>query len=154
MKLKYNSEMIAGSVFAILGLILWFQIPTQIKTLEKSAINAQTLPRAAIGGLVIFSVCLLCEGLFLRAKKEVVINSEAFHSAAFKKEMRSVLFALFLIAYCFIIKPLGFLVSTLLLVLAVLLFYKARKWYLYAIPITMIGVVYFIFKVLLHVSLP
>ena len=42
----------------------------------------------------------------------------------------------------------------LALLLAVLLFYGARKWYYYAIPLVMIGVVYYIFRTLLHVSLP
>ena len=154
MKIKYNAEIISGVVFAILGTILWIQIPTQVQTMEKSAINAQMLPRIAIGGLVIFSIGLLLEGLLLREKKELVVTAGSFRSDGFRKEMRSVLFALFLVAYCFIIQPLGFILSTVLLLLAVLLFYGARKWYFYAIPLAMIGVVYYIFRALLHVSLP
>lgn len=154
MKIKYNTEIISGTVFAILGAILWFQIPSQVPTLEKTAINAQTLPRIAIGGLFIFSVALLLEGALLRVKKELVVTSESFRSQGFKKEMRSVVFALFLVAYCFLIQPLGFIVTTVILVLAVLLFYGARKWYAYVIPLAMVGVVYYIFKTLLHVSLP
>lgn len=154
MKIKYNAEMISGTVFAILGAVLWLQIPGQVQTLEKTSINAQTLPRIAIGGLVLFSVGLLLEGLLLREKKELVVTAESFHSQGFRREMRSVLFALFLVAYCFMIQPLGFIVSTVILVLAVLLFYGARKWYYYAIPLVMIGVVYYIFRTLLHVSLP
>ncbi len=68
--------------------------------------------------------------------------------------MRSLVYALFLVAYCLIIQPLGFLVSTVLLVVEILLFYGARRWYYYAIPIGMVGVVYYIFRILLHVSLP
>ena len=68
--------------------------------------------------------------------------------------MRSVIYALFLIAYCFMVKPLGFVISTIILVLAVMIFYGARKWYYYAIPLGMIGIVYYVFRVLLHVSLP
>lgn len=154
MKIKYNTEIISGTVFAILGAILWFQIPSQVPTLEKTAINAQTLPRIAIGGLFIFSVALLLEGALLREKKELVVTSESFRSQGFKKEMRSVVFALFLVAYCFLIQPLGFIVTTVILVLAVLLFYGTRKWYAYVIPLAMVGVVYYIFKTLLHVSLP
>ena len=68
--------------------------------------------------------------------------------------MKSVLYALMLIAYCFIVKPLGFLISTELLVVAILLFYGTRKWYYYLIPMAMVLIVYYIFGVLLHVSLP
>ena len=154
MKIKYNTEMISGAIFAILGAVLWFLIPTQVQTLEKTIINAQTFPRLAIGGLLLFSGGLLLEGLFAREKKEVYITKESFRSAAFKKELRSILFALFLIAYCFLVGHLGYVVTTVLLVLAVMLFYGARKWYYYAIPLGMVGIVYYVFKVLLRISLP
>ncbi|MBP3508401.1 tripartite tricarboxylate transporter TctB family protein [Oscillibacter sp.] len=154
MKIKYNTEMISGAIFAILGAVLWFLIPTQVQTLEKTVINAQTFPRIAIGGLFLFSVGLLLEGLFAREKKEVYITKESFRSVAFKKELRSILFALFLIAYCFLVGHLGYVVTTVLLVLAVMLFYGARKWYYYAIPLGMVGIVYYVFKVLLRISLP
>ena len=154
MKIKYNTEMISGAIFAILGAVLWFLIPTQFQTLEKTVINAQTFPRIAIGGLFLFSVGLLLEGLFAREKKEVYITKESFRSVAFKKELRSILFALFLIAYCFLVGHLGYVVTTVLLVLAVMLFYGARKWYYYAIPLGMVGIVYYVFKVLLRISLP
>ena len=154
MKIKYNTEMISVAIFAILGAVLWFLIPTQVQTLEKTVINAQTFPRIAIGGLFLFSVGLLLEGLFAREKKEVYITKESFRSVAFKKELRSILFALFLIAYCFLVGHLGYVVTTVLLVLAVMLFYGARKWYYYAIPLGMVGIVYYVFKVLLRISLP
>ena len=154
MQIKYNTEMISGAIFAILGAVLWFLIPTQVQTLEKTVINAQTFPRIAIGGLFLFSVGLLLEGLFAREKKEVYITKESFRSVAFKKELRSILFALFLIAYCFLVGHLGYVVTTVLLVLAVMLFYGARKWYYYAIPLGMVGIVYYVFKVLLRISLP
>ena len=101
MKIKYNTEIISGLVFVIVAAILWLLIPSQIQTLEKSAINAQTIPRIAIGGL------FLC-----------------------------------------------FIISTILLVISILLFYGARKWYYYAIPLVMVGVVYYVFGVLLRISLP
>ena len=154
MKIKYNTEMISGAIFAILGAVLWFLIATQVQTLDKTVINAQTFPRIAIGGLFLFSVGLLLEGLFAREKKEVYITKESFRSVAFKKELRSILFALFLIAYCFLVGHLGYVVTTVLLVLAVMLFYGARKWYYYAIPLGMVGIVYYVFKVLLRISLP
>ena len=68
--------------------------------------------------------------------------------------MRSIVFALFLIVYCFIIGILGFVASTIILAVAILIFYGARKWYYYAIPIAMVGIVYYVFGVLLHISLP
>ena len=154
MKLKYNAEIISGAVFAVVGAVLWLLIPSQIQTMEEEAVKAQTLPRNAIGGMFLFAVGLLLEGLFAKEKKELVITAASFHSAAFKKELRSIVYCLFLVIYCLIIQPLGFVVSTVLLVLAVMLYYGARKWYYYAIPLAMVGIVYYVFRVLLHVSLP
>lgn len=113
--------MIAGAVFVIVAAVLWLLIPSQIQTMETSSINAQTIPRVAIGGLFIFSAALLIQGIFSDEKREVVINKDTFHSESFKNEMRSVVFALFLIAYCFIIGILGFIASTIILAVAILI---------------------------------
>ena len=154
MKIKYNSDIISGLVFVIVAAVLWLLIPSQIQTLEKTAINAQTIPRIAIGGLFLCSAGLLIQGLLSHDKKEIVITRESFHSDGFRREMRALLFAAFLIIYCFLVTLLGFIVSTVLLVIAILLFYGARKWYYYAIPLVMVGVVYYVFAVLLRISLP
>lgn len=154
MKLKYNHEIISGIFFAIVSSFLWLSIPSQVKTMEKTAVNAQTLPRIAIGGMFIFAVCLFLEGVFMKEKKELTITKASFYSAAFKKEMRSVLYCLFLVIYCFLVEPLGFVISTVILVVAIMVYYGARKWYYYAIPLAMVGIVYYVFRVVLHVSLP
>lgn len=154
MKIKYNSEIISGIVFLVAAAILWVLVPSQIDTLETSAVNAQTIPRIAIGGMFLFSLGLLLQGVFANEKKVVILNRSTFASESFRKEMRSVLYALILLAYIVLLTFVGFLISTALLVVAILLFYGARKWYYYAIPLAMVGVVYFVFKTLLHVSLP
>lgn len=57
MKIKYNHEIISGIVFALISSFLWFSIPTQVKTMEKTAITAQTLPKIAIGGMFPSAFC-------------------------------------------------------------------------------------------------
>lgn len=146
--------MISGAVFAVVAAVFWLLVPSQVDTMETTAINAQTFPRIAIGGLFLFSAALFLQGLITAPKKEVVVNREALHSAAFRKEMRSIFYALILIAYTVLLTFLGFLIATVLLVIAILLFYGARKWYYFAVPLVMVAVVYFVFASLLHVSLP
>ena len=109
MKIRYNREIISGAIFVVLSAVLWFLIPVQVQTLEKTPINAQTFPRIAIGGMFLCSVGLLLEGIFVREKQELYVTKESFRSNAFKKEMRSVMFALLLIAYCFLIGHLGYI---------------------------------------------
>ena len=94
MKIRYNREIISGAIFVVLSAVLWFLIPVQVQTLEKTPINAQTFPRIAIGGMFLCSVGLLLEGIFVREKQELYVTKESFRSNAFKKEMRSVVFAL------------------------------------------------------------
>ena len=61
MKIRYNREIISGAIFVVLSAVLWFLIPVQVQTLEKTPINAQTFPRIAIGGMFLCSVGLLLE---------------------------------------------------------------------------------------------
>lgn len=154
MKIKYNNEIISGAVFAILAVVLWLLIPSQVDTMETASINAQTFPRIAIGGLFLCSAGLLLQGIFSIPKKEVVLSRETFQSPNGRKELKSVVYALMLIAYAVVLTLFGFLIATALLVVAIELFYGARKWYYYAIPLAMVGIVYYVFSVVLHVSLP
>ncbi|QOX64125.1 tripartite tricarboxylate transporter TctB family protein [Anoxybacterium hadale] len=154
MKLKYNSEIMSGSVFLVAAVVLWLLIPSQIDTMETSAINAQTVPKIVIGGMGIFSFCLLLQGIFTAPKKEVVITRTTLSSEHFQKELKSIIYAAIFLAYLVALTWVGFLISTMLLTIAILVFYGARRWYYYAIPLAMVGVVYFIFKMLLRVSLP
>ncbi len=154
MKMKCNSEIISGSVFLVAAAVLWLLIPSQINTMETSAINAQTVPKIAIGGMGIFSFILLLQGIFTLPKREIVITRDILISGNFRKELRSVLYAVILLVYLLALTRIGFLISTALLTIVILLYYGARKWYYYAIPLSMVGVVYFIFKMILRVSLP
>lgn len=154
MKLRYNSEIISGTVFLVAAAVLWLLIPSQINTMETSSINAQTVPRIAIGGMGLFSLGLLLQGIFTLPKKEVAITRSALISDSFRKELKSIIYAIIFLAYLLAITWMGFMISTVLLTIAILLFYGARRWYYYAIPLAMVGIVYFIFKMLLRVSLP
>ena len=55
MKIRYNREIISGAIFVVLSAVLWFLIPVQVQTLEKTPINAQTFP---VSPLVVCSSAL------------------------------------------------------------------------------------------------
>ena len=86
MKIRYNREIISGAIFVVLSAVLWFLIPVQVQTLEKTPINAQTFPRIAIGGMFLCSVGLLLEGIFVREKQELYVTKESFRSMPLKKK--------------------------------------------------------------------
>ena len=81
MKIRYNREIISGAIFVVLSAVLWFLIPVQVQTLEKTPINAQTFPRIAIGGMFLCSVGLLLEGIFVREKQELYVTKESVRIA-------------------------------------------------------------------------
>lgn len=154
MVIKYNSDIISGALFLVLAGILYALIPSQIQTMETTAVTAQTIPRIVTAGLFIFSCCLFLQGLIKTPKKTVRIGSESFKSAVFRKEMRSVLFASLFVIYGFLLTYAGYVVSTALLSAGILLYYGARKWYYYVLSLFTIGVVYGVFAFLLDVNLP
>ncbi len=152
-KISYNHEIISGGIFAILAAIMWFLVPEQIQTIEQSSINAQTFPRIAIAGLFIFSTALCIQGL-RRPKKTVVFDNTLWQSENFKKEMRTILFASMLIVYGLLFNIIGYIADTILLVIGVLLFYRSRTWWYYAISVASVLIVYAVFTYVLNVNLP
>ena len=153
MKIKYNYEILAGAIFTIVAAILFLLIPTQIQTIEKSAINAKTIPSIALGGLFICSVLLFIQGFF-KEKKEVVINKYLFKTESAKKEIRTCIFALILILYGIFFNILGYIIDTILLVSVILIYYHCKKWLYYAIAIVTVFIVYLVFTNVLNVNLP
>lgn len=85
MKIRYNREIISGAIFVVLSAVLWFLIPVQVQTLEKTPINAQTFP---VSPLVVCSSALsvCCWRIFVREKQELYVTKESFRSNAFKKK--------------------------------------------------------------------
>lgn len=154
MLIKYNSDIISSLFFLILSVFIWVFIPSQIDTMETTEVTAQTIPKIVTIGLFLFSFCLMLQGLFKTPRKAVKISSDIFKSAAFHTEMRSVLFCGILVFYGIIFTFTGYMISTSLLAIAILLYYGARKWYYFAISLFTVAAVYFIFTMLLDVNLP
>ncbi len=154
MKVKINAEIVAGLLFTIAAGILFLMIPTEINTLETTEINAQTVPKIALGGLAIFSFLLFLQGLFLLPKKEIVFSQEFYASRVFKDSIRSLIYIAIVIVYVVLFKLLGFIASNIYLIFAVLMYYGARKKSYYAIALCISALVYFVFSVVLNISLP
>ncbi|MDO4788544.1 MAG: tripartite tricarboxylate transporter TctB family protein [Johnsonella sp.] len=152
-KLSYNYEMISGGIFALLAALMWVLTPGQIQTLEKSAINARTVPQIAIAGLFIFSTALFIQGL-RRPKKVLVLDKSLWESPNFKKEMRTLIFALMLLVYGILFNIIGYIADTILLVVGILFYYRCKKWLYYAIAVVTVFIVYAVFTYMLNVNLP
>lgn len=154
MRIKTNSNIISGIIFMIVSTIFYILIPYQIKTREVTEITARTIPTIIIGFVFICSVALVIQGMFFDEKKEYHIGKSIFKNEKFRSELRSLLFIGMLIIYAVIFEYVGFIISSLLLATGILVYYKVKKWWFYLISYLNIGIIYYVFTVLLKVNLP
>ncbi len=154
MKIKYNKEIISGALFTVIGAILWLLIPSQIKTMEKSAITARTMPQIAIGGMFIFAIGLLLEGLLPRRRRNWSSPGQVFAQRVSNLKCVPWFTRCFWWPIASSSSPWDFLCPRFCWWWRSCCFMVLDDGITYAIPIGMVGVVYYIFRILLHVSLP
>ena len=147
MEIKYKSNLAAGIVSLILGVICLILVPLQIAK-DYSAtygITSRTVPYA-IGILwIACGVILLVESLILKkdTEKTLVVG----------KELKALAYMVILLAYGILFKR-SFLISTILLGVATLAMTGTKKKLFYVIVIAMVVVLYLLFAKVLHIQMP
>lgn len=154
MKIRTNSNLTSGVLFLVVSIILYCLIPSQIQTLETTAITAQTVPTLLIRGLLLCSIILIIQGACDKNKKEYVISPARLRDPAFRAQAKTLIYIVMLLAYALIMPHIGFVPASLLLANGILLYFGARKWYYYVVSSANVLIAYFVFKNLLQVSLP
>ena len=144
MEIKYKSNLAAGIVSIILGVICIILVPLQIAE-DYSAtygITSRTIP-CAIGVLwIVCGVVLLIQSLIL--KKDTV------KTLIVGKELKALAYMAMLLIYSILFKR-SFLISTILLGVAMT---GTKKKLYYVIVIAMVVVLYLLFAKVLHIQLP
>lgn len=147
MEIKYKSNLVAGIVSLILGVICLILVPLQIAK-DYSAtygITSRTVPYA-IGILwIVCGVILLVESLILKkdTEKTLVVG----------KELKALAYMVILLVYGILFKR-SFLISTILLGVATLAMTGTKKKLFYVIVIAMVVVLYLLFAKVLHIQMP
>lgn len=147
MKVKYRSNLVAGIVSVILGIICMVIIPRQIGE-DYSAtygITSRTVPYAVAVLWMICGVVLMVQSLIFKKDEIKVIDVS--------KEAKAVGYMLVILIYAVLFKK-SFLVSTIFLGLATLAFTGSRKKSFYLIVLAVVAVLYLLFSKVLHVQLP
>ena len=145
MEIKYKSNLAAGIVSIILGVICIILVPLQIAE-DYSAtygITSRTIP-CAIGVLwIVCGVVLLIQSLILKKDtvKTLIVGKELLAYMAM------------LLIYSILFKR-SFLISTILLGVATLAMTGTKKKLYYVIVIAMVVVLYLLFAKVLHIQLP
>ena len=147
MEIKYKSNLAAGIVSIILGVICIILVPLQIAE-DYSAtygITSRTVPYA-IGILwIVCGIILLVQSLVLKkdTEKTLIVG----------KELKALAYMAILLVYSILFKR-SFLISTIMLGLATLAMTGSKKKLFYVIVIVAVAVLYFLFEKVLHIQLP
>lgn len=148
MKLKVN--LLGGSIFLILSIILWLLIPSQIPISGNAIITSQTFPRLIVILMFLGSLVLLLGDIIKLLNKKPVLEVKL----NLKEEGKAVITCMMLVAYAFLMDKIGFMFASILYCCSMLAFFKSKniKYYI-SVVIVCIAVTY-IFKHILLVQLP
>ena len=147
MEIKYKSNLAAGIVSLILGVICLILVPLQIAK-DYSAtygITSRTVPYA-IGILwIVCGVILLVQSIVLKkdTEKTLVVG----------KELKALAYMVILLVYGILFKR-SFIISTILLGVATLAMTGTKKKLFYVIVIAMVVVLYLLFAKVLNIQMP
>lgn len=149
-KIRFNANIVGAIIFIIFSSVFILLMPNQIKVTEASSINAQTFPKLLLQIILLSaSFILIKEIVKLVMKKECeVIELDLL------TEIRACLIFLMFLGYFFMLKPFGFIISSIIFGLAMTFYFRVRKWYYYLIVTFCAVIIGIAFKYLLHVRLP
>lgn len=158
---KYKLNIVFSLVLILFGLLVWTTLPLTVEysnihsgMSDSEILSSHFMPKVIVVILWLSStVNIVMNCINLRhvratgknAPKKVIIR---------KDELKRVLvfIAIFTI-YAVLLLIVGFLPSSIISCVLLLLFLRIRKWWFYAIDIAFIFVVYGVFKYLLYVQL-
>lgn len=150
--MKITTNIIGAILFIGLSLFILFVIPDQILASSNVGINAQSFPRWITILMLVSSLFLLINEVRLQIKGTATnlptVNFE------FKKEVKSLLFVVLIVAYAVATPLIGFLFASIGFSVMSLAFFKIKnaKYYLFLVGCCVL--VYYVFKYLLLVQLP
>lgn len=147
MKLRYRSNLVAGIVSIVLGIICLILIPNQIG--EDYAITygitSRTVPQAVAILWIVCGVILIFQSL--------VLHKDTVKTLEVTKELKAVLYMVVLVIYMLTFRN-SFLIATILLGIVTLIFTGCKKPLHYVIVVATVVLIYLAFTYALHVKLP
>lgn len=149
MRIKIPIDLVSGFFFFFFSIALIFVIPGQIKVMNSEVVTSRTFPYLIALLLMTMSIKQIASTLIKWLKNQDITTKEF----DLKVEAKAFLLFLFLIIYLALIPFIGFLLSSLLMVSAFLLFFKTKNWISYAIVLSSTISIYFIFRYFLNVQL-
>lgn len=149
-QIRFYPSLVGPVLFLLASIAGYALMPSQVKIQEGTATTARTFPSLMLTLILVCSVVLILQEVTKIVRKqplEVVMLDVM-------TEIRAIIILALLILYALLIPVLGFIVTSILFGLAMLGFFRVKKWWYYliiALSALMIGL---LFPVVLNVRLP
>jgi len=141
----WKKNMILSSAFIL-------TMTAMLVTTLKSNRKAMTYPYVLMAFVVFFSLVLLIQSIL---KNRQTVDQDPPEKLIRKALILIVICCAFMLGYILSISLLGYLLSTFLFMLVVMLYLKEKKWFvLLLVPAGLAGFLYALFNMVLKVSLP
>ncbi|SHN59785.1 tripartite tricarboxylate transporter TctB family protein [Desulfovibrio litoralis] len=155
--MKTKNELKNDIFFSIVTLLfaLFFTISifVTIEARDETIVGARTFPYFIAAGLFILGTCL-----FYSSLKQLKLNEftlEDTLNLSFKQIQAVSLYLLILVLYCLGIMYIGYIVSSALVLLVLMLFYGARNKLIISLMVCIVPfVMWLVFSVLMEVQFP
>lgn len=145
--IRYRSNLTAGIVSMIFGIIVFLTIPSQIGLGfdQTYGITPRTMPYVLSGVCVVFGALLVIQSLVFKKDKVKEIN--------LSQEGKALAYMAVFLGYALLFNV-SFILSTILLGVVTLMFLKCKKPLYYIIVAVTVVCLYLILTQFLHIQLP
>lgn len=150
MKKFLNINFVSGIIMFFFSLLLKYVTVTSVSVKGGGAgFHSRTVPNILFVVIALSSTGLMIQGLLLGKGAEIPIDKKSRKAfGAF------IIYILMFVLYAFIMPRLGYIFSTILLGVGILINYRVKKWYYYILISGLITGIYWAFRWFLHVNLP
>ncbi|MCI6662947.1 MAG: tripartite tricarboxylate transporter TctB family protein [Treponema sp.] len=149
-KIRLYVDIITPIIFIIFAVAVLLAMPSQIALLSSSSINERSFPTLLMFLIIICGVVLLGKEIFnIVAKKKVnIVETTAL------VEVKALIILGILVLYWLLMGLIGFIISSILLGLAMLMFFRVKKPSYYIIVSVVAVLIGVFFRYVLNVRLP
>lgn len=144
--------MVIGIIFLVFGILLYIITPFQTKAISSSKYGPAFFPKVTAFIMIVCSIGLIIQSVaVIRYGHD---NNEEKADVNWQKEKKVASVFAMLILYVLCIKPIGFSIASAVFGVSLLYVLNARKRWYYAIYISLLVVINYVFTNLLYVHLP
>ena len=149
-QVRFYPSLVGPVLFLLASIAGYVLMPSQVKIQEGTATTARTFPSLMLTLILVCSVVLILQEVIkiIRRQPIEVIMLDVM------TEIRAIIILALLVLYALLIPLLGFIVTSMLFGLAMLGFFRVKKWGYYLIVALSALAIGLLFQGVLNVRLP